>query len=93
VSSAGMTVLAVASGKGGTGKTTVAAHLASASARTRSTILVDLDVEAPDATGYPLHMLRKTPRQFPYSYLKSLNHCAPDVASAPAHAGSARFSS
>jgi len=52
VSFAGMTVLAVASGKGGTGKTTVAAHLASASARTRSTVLVDLDVEAPDATGY-----------------------------------------
>ncbi len=47
-----MTVIAVASGKGGTGKTTVAAHLASASARTRKTVLVDLDVEAPDATGY-----------------------------------------
>jgi MinD superfamily P-loop ATPase len=47
-----MTVIAVASGKGGTGKTTVAAHLALTSARTRSTVLVDLDVEAPDATGY-----------------------------------------
>jgi len=47
-----MTVIAVASGKGGTGKTTVAAHLALSSARTRSTILVDLDVEAPDSAGY-----------------------------------------
>ncbi len=45
-------VIAVASGKGGTGKTTVAAHLAVASARSRETLLVDLDVEAPDASGY-----------------------------------------
>ncbi|PKL24976.1 MAG: (4Fe-4S)-binding protein [Spirochaetae bacterium HGW-Spirochaetae-3] len=49
---AGTTVIAVASGKGGTGKTTVAAHLAIAGARTMPTVLVDLDVEAPDATGY-----------------------------------------
>ena len=49
---AGTTVIAVASGKGGTGKTTVAAHLAIASSRTRPTLLVDLDVEAPDASGY-----------------------------------------
>lgn len=46
------TVIAVASGKGGTGKTTVAAHLAIASAHTRKTMLVDLDVEAPDALGF-----------------------------------------
>jgi MinD superfamily P-loop ATPase len=45
-------VIAVASGKGGTGKTTVAAHLALASAQSRKTLLVDLDVEAPDALGY-----------------------------------------
>lgn len=45
-------MIAVASGKGGTGKTTVAAHLALTSARNRSTVLVDLDVEAPDSTGY-----------------------------------------
>lgn len=45
-------VIAVASGKGGTGKTTVAAHLALASARSRKTLLVDLDVEAPDIIGY-----------------------------------------
>ena len=45
-------VIAVASGKGGTGKTTMAVHLALASARTRATLLVDLDVEAPDVLGY-----------------------------------------
>jgi MinD superfamily P-loop ATPase len=45
-------ILAVASGKGGTGKTTVAAHLALASAQVRKTLLVDLDVEAPDARAY-----------------------------------------
>ena len=45
-------VVAVASGKGGTGKTTVAAHLAMALAKSQKTVLVDLDVEAPDALGY-----------------------------------------
>jgi len=46
------TVIAVASGKGGTGKTTVAAHLAFACSRSYKTVLVDLDVEAPDVIGY-----------------------------------------
>jgi MinD superfamily P-loop ATPase len=46
------TVIAVASGKGGTGKTTVAAHLALAASAIMGTILVDLDVEAPDVLGY-----------------------------------------
>lgn len=45
-------VVAVASGKGGTGKTTVAAHLALACSRVAATTLVDLDVEAPDALSY-----------------------------------------
>jgi MinD superfamily P-loop ATPase len=45
-------VIAVASGKGGTGKTTVAAHLALAGSRRCKTVLVDLDVEAPDSLGY-----------------------------------------
>lgn len=45
-------VIAVASGKGGTGKTTVAAHLSLAAARSQGTLLLDLDVEAPDALGY-----------------------------------------
>ena len=45
-------VIAVASGKGGTGKTTIAAHLALASAISHATLLVDLDVEAPDVLGY-----------------------------------------
>ena len=44
--------IAVASGKGGTGKTTVAAHLSLAAARSQGTLLLDLDVEAPDALGY-----------------------------------------
>ncbi|HPG86590.1 MAG TPA: 4Fe-4S binding protein [Spirochaetales bacterium] len=52
MSDAGTTVIAVASGKGGTGKTTVAAHLAIRGAREMPTVLVDLDVEAPDASGY-----------------------------------------
>ncbi|MBL8968074.1 MAG: 4Fe-4S binding protein [Spirochaetaceae bacterium] len=52
MSEARRTVIAVASGKGGTGKTTVAAHLAVAAALSRKTILVDLDVEAPDSLGY-----------------------------------------
>lgn len=45
-------VIAVASGKGGTGKTTIAVHLALAFAATRRASLVDLDVEAPDSLGY-----------------------------------------
>ncbi len=40
--------IAVASGKGGTGKTLVAVNLASALAPDRSTALVDCDVEAPN---------------------------------------------
>jgi MinD superfamily P-loop ATPase len=48
----GRLVVAVASGKGGTGKTTVAVHLALASAERLGTVLVDLDVEAPDSLGY-----------------------------------------
>lgn len=45
-------IIAVASGKGGTGKTTVSSHLALAGSMKRATILVDLDVEAPDSFGY-----------------------------------------
>ncbi len=52
MSSSGQAVIAVASGKGGTGKTTVAAHLALAASLCKSSILVDLDVEAPDVLGY-----------------------------------------
>ena len=53
-------VIAIASGKGGTGKTTIAAHLALACSRSRKTVLVDLDVEAPDVIGYfPKAMLLK----------------------------------
>jgi len=44
--------LAVASGKGGTGKTTLAVHLAAWYARSGPTLLADLDVDAPDAGGY-----------------------------------------
>lgn len=46
------TVIAIASGKGGTGKTTIAVHFALACSRSSNTMLVDLDVEAPDAIGY-----------------------------------------
>lgn len=44
--------IAIASGKGGTGKTTIAAHMAKASSMDLPTRLVDLDVEAPDAMLY-----------------------------------------
>lgn len=44
--------IAIASGKGGTGKTTLAVHLASLLAHTASVTLVDLDVEAPDDAAY-----------------------------------------
>jgi MinD superfamily P-loop ATPase len=55
--------IAVASGKGGTGKTTVAAHLAKALSRLGKTVLVDLDAEAPDALGYfPEARLAEEPR-------------------------------
>lgn len=41
--------IAVASGKGGTGKTLVATHLAVALSQQRATTLIDCDVEAPNA--------------------------------------------
>ncbi len=44
--------IAIASGKGGTGKTTLAVHLASRLGALASTVLADLDVEAPDALSY-----------------------------------------
>jgi MinD superfamily P-loop ATPase len=44
-----MTRIALASGKGGTGKTTVATSLALCLARERSVHLLDCDVEAPNA--------------------------------------------
>ncbi len=46
------TVIAVASGKGGTGKTSLAVHLALCAASRAHSILVDLDVEAPDSLAY-----------------------------------------
>ncbi len=42
-------IVAIASGKGGTGKTTVASNLAAMMAETRDIALVDLDVEEPNA--------------------------------------------
>ncbi len=41
--------MAIASGKGGTGKTTLATNLASYLAESRSVVLVDLDVEEPNS--------------------------------------------
>ncbi len=45
-------IIAIASGKGGTGKTTLAVHLAARLAKDTDTTLVDLDVEAPDSYAY-----------------------------------------
>lgn len=50
--SKGQRIIAIASGKGGTGKTTIAAHLATELAGGGGVCLVDLDVEAPDSSGY-----------------------------------------
>lgn len=64
-------MIAVASGKGGTGKTTIAVHLALAGDTFGRVLLVDLDVEAPDSMGYfpgaeadeaPLPVLVSVPR-------------------------------
>jgi MinD superfamily P-loop ATPase len=44
-----MTKIAIASGKGGTGKTTVAVNLAVLLSETRRTALIDLDVEEPNS--------------------------------------------
>ena len=41
--------IAIASGKGGTGKTTLSTNLSAYLAETQQTILVDLDVEEPNA--------------------------------------------
>lgn len=47
-----MLKIAIASGKGGTGKTTMAVHLAVWYSKKSKTVLVDLDVDAPDALAY-----------------------------------------
>ena len=44
--------IAIASGKGGTGKSTVAANLAWVLARSRDIVLVDCDVEEPNLHLY-----------------------------------------
>jgi len=44
--------VSIASGKGGTGKTTVAVHLASWYSSRAKTVLADLDVDAPDCGAY-----------------------------------------
>jgi len=41
--------IAIASGKGGTGKTTLSTNLASFIAETEKIVLVDLDVEEPNS--------------------------------------------
>ena len=41
--------IAIASGKGGTGKTTLAVNLALRAAETRNVVLADLDVEEPNS--------------------------------------------
>ena len=47
--------IAIASGKGGTGKTTISTNLASFIAKTEKVVLSDLDVEEPnlDALNLP----------------------------------------
>ena len=58
--------LVVASGKGGTGKTTVAANLAFVLARSREVVAVDCDVEAPNLHLYlPLRLPCEVPVRVP----------------------------
>lgn len=61
--------IAIASGKGGTGKTTLAVNLSALLAMTHPVLLVDLDVEAPNSAlflqGEPVHqqeLLRMVPQ-------------------------------
>lgn len=86
--------MAVVSGKGGTGKTTIAAHLALASSRSRKTLLVDLDVEAPDDFGYfpeAFHVGKASPVSLAVPRLSE--HAATAVASAQNPAASTKRSS
>lgn len=70
--------LAIASGKGGTGKTTVATNLAARLARALPVVLVDCDVEEPN-TGLFLHgeMVHEEPifKQIPEWDAPSCHHC------------------
>lgn len=56
--------IAIASGKGGTGKTTVAVNLAFLLNRTKKTVLVDLDVEEPNAQLFLQGVHREDIRQY-----------------------------
>ncbi|MBP7310012.1 MAG: ATP-binding protein [Candidatus Cloacimonetes bacterium] len=61
--------IAIASGKGGTGKTTLAVNLALRAAETQATLLIDLDVEEPNSglflSGSPQREERRY-RQVPF---------------------------
>ncbi len=54
--------IAIASGKGGTGKTTLAMNLAVRLAETADVVLVDLDVEEPNSALFVSGELRSTGR-------------------------------
>jgi MinD superfamily P-loop ATPase len=66
--------IAIASGKGGTGKTTVAVNLAMALAISERTVLADCDVEAPNASLFFTETLREEPTTVP-SYRFDLSLC------------------
>lgn len=70
--------IAIASGKGGTGKTAIAVNLASFLAEKELVCLVDLDVEAPDTTQFfPMEHAgeQKTYRLVPFWEGSNCTHC------------------
>ncbi len=70
-----MPSIACASGKGGTGKTTVATNLARIMAYERDTHLVDCDVEGPNAHHFfTLESTQRSPVHVPVPHI-DLSHC------------------
>ncbi len=56
--------IAIASGKGGTGKTTLSTNLSSFLSETKRTILIDLDVEEPNSGLFISGKLIKSENKF-----------------------------
>ena len=69
-------VVAVASGKGGVGKTTVAVSLALVAARQTKVHFLDCDVEEPNANIFLKRPIEKTEKVFTDKPLIDLDRCS-----------------